>query len=429
MAGVHATASEKKGGDCGGDCAGRGGHGRHGPDSAVPDGGGDVRARGGNGRTARRLVFWKEVLSDERELRGWTGFGPHAFAIVWASFAGGWEKTGRAETDGMRAHAEKRRGRRGPVPRADAEADGENNVPPVRDDPARGSSPGNRCRPDPAYILPLAPIRKYHGEGEWRLGSLFGIDQATSSGYVRLADRVLAGILPAPGKLPEAVRGVDSPEAFAALFPEGAGDTTVVIDGTHVRFVRPLRRGERDPMYSNKKKYPGGNTVVITSVDGPILAVGRTYAGRAHDLTITREFLKALGRFGEMLQGLLPDREGAADREGAVAEIMKKLSKSSRERIRVLADSGFQGIQKDLPGADVFIPFKRPRNEKLTGSQKEYNTSTWKCATSNQDRRSRTDVRRRYKSPPRQSSMQVPSGSFPSDPPPSWRALRPTYYT
>ena len=380
----HVTTSDNKGGNCARECDGDA------RNSPVPKEGDDVLARGGDDRVSRRLAFWKEVLSDERELRGWTGFGPHAFAIIWASFADVWERMERAEIDRRREYAEGRRGMRGPRPRADAEADRKNNVPLIRDDPARGSSPGNRCRLDPVYILLLALVRKYHGEGEWRLGSLFGVDQATASRYIRLADRVLAGILPTPERLLGAVREVDSPEAFAALFPEGTGDTTVVIDGTHVRFVRPLRREERDPMYSGKKKYPSGNTVVMTSGDGLILGISKTHAGRAHDITITREFLKTLGRFGEMLLGLLPAEEAAAEAggeeaggeeaggeeaggEGAVAEIIEKMRESPKDRMQVLGDSGFQGIQDDLQGADAFTPIKRPRNGKLTAKQKKYN--------------------------------------------------------
>ena len=85
-------------------------------------------------------------------------------------------------------------------------------------------------------------------------------------------------------------------------------------------------------MYSGKKKTYTGNTVVVTIPNGMVIAISRTYEGSVHDITITREFLTDLGVFAtDVLKADLPN--------------------STRKMImRVLGDSGFQGLDKNFSG-------------------------------------------------------------------------------
>ena len=229
------------------------------------------------------------------------------------------------------------------------------NIPLIRDDPIRASEPGNRCALHPAYVLLLDLVRKYRNICQDALGVMFGVDQSAVCRYIRVADRMLAAMLPTPYRFMDVLRHVHSPKEFAALFPEGAEADTILVDGTHVRFVRAGEKGVRDAMYSGKKKAYTGNTVLVAMPDGMTIAISRTYEGSVHDITITREFLGDLGAFAE--------------------DVLKAdLPKETRGMIlRVLGDAGFRGLGKDMPGAEVVTPVKKPKGGELTGRQKAHN--------------------------------------------------------
>ena len=301
------------------------------------------------------LARMRKVLESDAEMRIMTGYGREEFGRLYRAFVKRWEAMEREEIKRRRKYWEERAGKRGPRPAADRYEDYAKNVPLLRDDPARPSNPGNRCKLHPAYVLLLDLVRKYRNNCQDQLGVMFGVDQAAVCRYIRVADRILAAMLPTPHRLMDVLRRVDSPEKFAALFPEGAKTNTILLDGTHVRFVRAGEREVRDAMYSGKKKAYTGNTVIMTMPDGMVIAVSRTYQGSIHDITITREFLGDLGAFADDVLGAdLPWR-------------MRGMS------LRVLADSGFQGLQNDLPGAKVVTPVKKPRGGELTKAQKRHN--------------------------------------------------------
>ncbi len=307
------------------------------------------------GDTELCLANMRRVLASDAKLHAMTGYSSKEFGMLYRAFAAGWEAMEAEEIERRRQYEKARAGKRGPRPAADAYEDYIRNVPLVRDDPVRASEPGNRCALHPAYVLLLDLTRKYRNNCQDQLGVIFGIDQAAVCRYVRVADRILATMLPAPHRFMDILRHVHSPREFAALFPGGAGADTILLDGTHVRFVRAGDKEVRDAMYSGKKKAYTGNTVVMTMPDGMVIAISRTLQGSVHDITITREFLGDLGSFAEDVLGAdLPKGAG-------------------RMALRVLGDSGFQGLDKDLPGAEVVTPIRKPRGGQLTKKQKAHN--------------------------------------------------------
>jgi len=87
--------------------------------------------------------------------------------------------------------------------------------------------------------------------------------------------------------------------------------------------------------------------IIITTLDKVILFVGQTFGGRHHDYAMLKaEFPPEWPWF---------------------------------EWIGVLVDLGFQGIQSDYAGEDIYIPTKKPRkskknpNPQLTDEQKAVN--------------------------------------------------------
>ena len=274
--------------------------------------------------------FIEKILSSDQSARRWTGFDKRGLDLIWTSFSERWEEMERAEIARRRESKLARAGKRGPRPMADVAADKQNNIPMVRNDPARGSAPGNRCKLEPFYIMVLALIRKYRNESEGTLGDMFGINQSTVSRYLILTDRILAETLPTPEKIMNLIKEIGTAKEFARLFPDDTGESVVIFDGTHVRFARPLKAELRDSMISYKKKYPSGNTVIMTSADGLILGASKTYNGRVHDIAITRDFLEDMGQFGKMLQGKLNNTENQKQQsEQADTENQKQQSEQA----------------------------------------------------------------------------------------------------
>lgn len=270
-----------------------------------------------------RLAGMRRVLESDADLHAMTGYSREEFEMLYRAFAAGWEKIEAAELERRRQYEKERAGMRGPRPAADAYEDYVRNVPLIRDDPIRASEPGNRCALHPAYVLLLDLIRKYRNNCQGQLGVMFCIDQAAVCRHIRVADLILATMLPTPHRFMDVLRSIHSSKEFAALFPGGAEADTILIDGTHVRFVRAQDEAVRDAMYSGKKKAYTGNTVLMTMSDGMVIAISRTWQGSAHDITITRELVEGLGAFAEdVLKADLPKG-------------------TRRMALRVLADSGF----------------------------------------------------------------------------------------
>ena len=85
--------------------------------------------------------------------------------------------------------------------------------------------------------------------------------------------------------------------------------------------------------------------------DGMVIAISHTLEGSAHDITITRELIGDLGAFGNDVLGV-----SAKDVSGADPP-----KNTRRMALRVLGDAGFKGLGRDLPGAEVVTPAKRPQ--------------------------------------------------------------------
>ncbi len=87
---------------------------------------------------------------------------------------------------------------------------------------------------------------------------------------------------------------------------------------------RPQDKDKRKNTYSGKKKRFTINTAITTNRAGLILAAGRSFEGGTHDLAMIREDPIDFGRWSES---------------------MYKKDTPEKDRIRVLADKGYQGCQ------------------------------------------------------------------------------------
>ena len=107
----------------------------------------------------------------------------------------------------------------------------------------------------------------------------------------------------------------------------------VLIDATEIQTQRPTRNQRR--FYSGKKKKHTQKIEIVITKEGKILCVSKAYPGRIHDFKI------------------------------------RKLSDKISRDVIILADSGYQGLQKIHP--KTILPHKRRRKCPLMPEQKAHN--------------------------------------------------------
>ena len=225
-------------------------------------------------------------------------------------------------------------------------------MPLFRDNESRASDPGNRCKLRLRHALLMALIRKKDNPTQGTLQAIFGVDQTSVCRYLKVMDRILAAVLPTAKNISKDIAECKTKEEFKRMVPgQDGGD--VIADGTHCPVRRPSEKTLRRMMYSGKKKRFTYNTAVYTNAGGVIIGMSKSSVGSTGDITLLREDPMPFGRW---------------------AESMRDASTPEEDRIRVWVDRGYQGTDKDLPGANLMIPHKRTKNHRvLTAEQKEHN--------------------------------------------------------
>ena len=120
-------------------------------------------------------------------------------------------------------------------------------------------------------------------------------------------------------------------------------NAVLMLDGTHVRTVRPGDAVDRRSRYSGKKRHCPFNTNIMTSGNGLIVFASEPVGGSTHDLTLLR-------------------------RNAPNFETWTKMIKSAR----LLVDKGYGGIGKDGYGIQIMIAAKnKPKAGRLGGLAQE----------------------------------------------------------
>jgi transposase len=149
------------------------------------------------------------------------------------------------------------------------------------------------------------------------LGLLYGVDKASISRALHRIEPIVARVL----GVKRTIR-VSAEEAAA-----------LIVDATEQPIQRPSRK--QRCWYSGKKKRHTIKTEAIITEQGRIVSISKPVPGRVSDITIRRR--------------------GPPLPEGS----------------RLYADSGYQGIQKDYPEAE--IPYKKNKKHPLTKDERAYN--------------------------------------------------------
>ena len=151
------------------------------------------------------------------------------------------------------------------------------------------------------------------------LGALFGLDESNACRHLKRTEKMLASVV----KINKNKRLNQSDLE------------TLLIDATEIQIQRPTKKQRK--FYSGKKKRHMMKFEVITSANGKILNISKGYNGRTHDFKI------------------------------------RKMSEHLPRDAVVLADSGYQGLQKIHP--KTILPHKRRRKCPLSPEQKAHNTA------------------------------------------------------
>jgi hypothetical protein len=115
---------------------------------------------------------------------------------------------------------------------------------------------------------------------------------------------------------------------------------TVIVDGTELSVARPAGQAAQRPFYSGKRKTHTAKTIAVCDKDSNLLWATPLVGGATHDLTAMRD-------------ANLPAHLAAWD-------------------LDVLADSGFQGLQHEVPAVELPTR-RRRRDEALTVVEKFFN--------------------------------------------------------
>ena len=169
--------------------------------------------------------------------------------------------------------------------------------------------------------------------------AFFGTDQPTVSRYLQFCNKMLAETLPTPRKIPGEISKCKTADELKEFIP-GKNARTILADGTHIPVRRSGDAERKNSAYSGKKKTHTYNTAVTSAKNNIILGVGSTVVGRTRDITLFREDPLPFGRQYEK---------------------MRDANTPKDERFAVYMDPGYRGIKKDLLGADVDLPHKKPK--------------------------------------------------------------------
>lgn len=162
---------------------------------------------------------------------------------------------------------------------------------------------------------------------------LFDFDRSQAHRWVHKLQEILEKTLGEKQVLP--LRQIHSVEEFLEKFPMVK---KVIVDGTERAISRPKNEEKQRENYSGKKKRHTRKNIVASDKEKKILVLTTTKTGKTHDKKIQEEEDFILG---------IP------------------------EKIEVLADSGFQGLQKQYE--NICLPKKKRRGGELTKEEKEKN--------------------------------------------------------
>ena len=170
------------------------------------------------------------------------------------------------------------------------------------------------------------------------LGYLFGVDKSSASRYIARMRVVLREVGEETLGWPEQERRGHG-RKLEQIWGENP-DLFAYVDATEQRIQRSKDKEKQKKDYSGKKKAHTRKTQIVVNEDGVVRDVSESTEGSLHD----RKHFTHSG-----------------------------VSEKIPVETIVAGDSGYQGIQRDLPDHSVITPFKNSKHHPLTDEQKLLN--------------------------------------------------------
>jgi len=175
------------------------------------------------------------------------------------------------------------------------------------------------------------------------LGYLVDLSQTSVLKNIRNLEPLLSEVLPLPKKQQEKVKRLQTLNEVEAMFP----GFKAAIDATEQEIPRPKAKLKRKTHYSGKRKKHTVKAQITVNQAGLIVHKSAHAAGSTHDYSLFKHS-----------HPHLPDS------------------------VRTILDLGYKGIEKDFPGFNCDLPFKRQspgrgkrgvKAKGLSPEQKEFN--------------------------------------------------------
>ncbi len=241
---------------------------------------------------------------------------------------------------------------------------------------ARGN--GRKLEYEHAVYLCLMRIKTDLTQDQ--LAGLFGVDQSAACRHLKLNERVVGEVLPAPENISGEIAACETDGERKKFVPgKKGGDLT--IGGTRAPRARPSDEAEQREYHTRKNKTHSTNTLTVTNRRAATAHVGETLPGSSNYTVMPGGPAEA---FPSMADPGTPEEK----------------------RARLIGDSGFQGSEKRLPGIVPANPVRRTANKELTAAQREWNAkvSKTRCRIENTyaDMKHSQILRRRFRGTPEQ---------------------------
>jgi hypothetical protein len=216
--------------------------------------------------------------------------------------------------------------------------------------------PGILDNPADALVFILVYFRQYPTQE--LQGILFGISQQQACALILKFRHILERALGRSLSLPN--RAVGSLDTLVARVP----DLRYIIDGCERQIYRPQNGERQKACYSGKKKrHMVKNTVVISSSDKRILAIGITKNGATHDKRMMDEDRFRFPDRAQLFQdtgylGHSPDNcfinMPAKKPKGGELTVLQKFMNKAISKVRVRVEHSIAGIKRNRICSSVF---------------------------------------------------------------------------
>ena len=270
-------------------------------------------------------------------------------------------------------------------------------------DDVNSSGSGSRCKYAPQYELLIVLIYLKSGMQQSLLGGLIGWSQSTMSRHAKFVlDSLFTAIPCTPEKISKQMADATTISEFKEAIP--GKKKAILIDGTAIQVPIPKDSCYKTADYSGKKKYHCKNVQVLATPGCTVLSIGIIRSGTTHDMSSIRADLNldtdAL-KNNLKLQSEYNMQADYADMKSLkiIGRWLSLPNLTEEEKSVVYADKAYLRLLKELLGALVRIPYKRPRNGKLTKVQKTRNKRIGKVRIRIEHVMSRLKRWKRFKTP------------------------------